>query len=164
VAPQALALHTTVSIFLDPRANLGLPQDRSGMFNLFIVACLLWATVRIPSLVRRYVTHSGGRNVGGYLLRAVVIHQLTRIVGLRLRRARATSTGGRLGRAGGPSAGPGTVPSRRPRPPLPGRPSAARPARAPAAGPSGAGWPSPARAYNTPSRRRPPQPTRGTDE
>jgi hypothetical protein len=77
VALQAFALHTTVSIFLDPRANLGLPQDRSGMFNLFIVACLLWVTVRIPALVRRYVTHSGGRNVGGYLLRAVVIQQLT---------------------------------------------------------------------------------------
>jgi hypothetical protein len=53
VALQAFALHTTVSIFLDPRANLGLPQDRSGMFNLFIVACLLWVTVRIPALVRR---------------------------------------------------------------------------------------------------------------
>jgi hypothetical protein len=83
---QALALHTTVSVFLDPRANLGLPADRSGMFNLFIVACLLWVTVRIPALMRRYVTHAGGRNTGGYLLRVVLVHQLTRLVGVRTRR------------------------------------------------------------------------------
>jgi hypothetical protein len=130
VVLQALALHTTVSVFLDPGANLGLPQDRSGMFNLFIVACLLWVTVRIPGLMRRYVTHGGGRNIGGYLLRVVLVHQLTRIIGLRLRRARAASTGGRAGLLGGPRPGPAAVPDWWPRRPLPGRPAAARPAPA----------------------------------
>ncbi len=91
VVLQAFTLHTTVSIVLDPGANLGLPADRSGMVNLFIVACLLWVTVRIPALVRRYVTHSSRRNMGGYLLRAVVIHQLTRAVGLRVRRGRGAA-------------------------------------------------------------------------
>jgi hypothetical protein len=132
VVLQALALHTTVSVFLDPRANLGLPQDRSGMFNLFIVACLLWVTVRIPGLVRRYVTHSGGRNVGGYLLRAVVIHQLTRGVGLRLRRGSRAGPASAAGRGRGPGRPPPpgqpAEPRWRPRPPRPGQLPAARPA------------------------------------
>src|SRR6266540_4215950 len=63
VVLQALALHTTVSVFLDPRANLpalGIPNDPSGTVNLLIVACLLWATVKSPGLVGRYVTRGGG--------------------------------------------------------------------------------------------------------
>jgi hypothetical protein len=55
VVLQAVALHTSLSIFLDPAANLpahGLPDDRTGLFNLFIIICLLWVTVldsRVPA-------------------------------------------------------------------------------------------------------------------
>jgi hypothetical protein len=86
---QALALHTSLSIFLDPAANraaLGMPGAASGTFNLFLVACLLWVTVRIPGLVRRYVTTGGQRhNIGGYIFRLVVVQQLTRGLAGRIR-------------------------------------------------------------------------------
>jgi hypothetical protein len=42
VTLQAFAMHTALSIFLDPGANLpalGIPRDPSGTLNLFIVAC-----------------------------------------------------------------------------------------------------------------------------
>jgi hypothetical protein len=87
VVLQAFALHAALSVFLDPGSNLpalGLPGDPSGLLNLFIVACLLWAVVRIPSLMRRYVIHGGGgQGPGSYVLRVVVVQQLTR----RFRRA-----------------------------------------------------------------------------
>jgi hypothetical protein len=80
---QAVALHTTLSIFLDPAANLpalGLPGDPGAVLNLLIVVCLLWATVRIPSLMRRYVTRSRP-NAAGNIVRFVLVQQITR--GLR---------------------------------------------------------------------------------
>jgi hypothetical protein len=40
---------------------LGLPGDPTGIVNLFIVVCLLWTTVKIPSLMARYATHHSGR-------------------------------------------------------------------------------------------------------
>ena len=108
VVLQAVALHTSLSIFLDPRANLqshGLPGDPTGMLNLFIIVCLLWITVRIPGLVRRYVT-GGQRSTFGTIVRVLVIHQLTRGAGSLLR------TGSGAGRA----AAVGRTPSRFPRP------------------------------------------------
>lgn len=139
VVAQALALHTGLSILLDPGANLpalGLPHEPTATFNLFIVMCLLWMTVRIPGLVRRYVT--GGarqRSVVGSILRFVIVQQLTRGLATRVRGlaagARRPPTaprgpagpmgpGGRPGpggRGGGPGgggrrfpAGPGTGP------------------------------------------------------
>lgn len=89
VTAQALALHTGLSILLDPNANLpalGLPHEPSATFNLFIVMCLLWMTVRIPGLVRRYVT--GGnrqRSALGSILRFVILQQLTRGLATRVR-------------------------------------------------------------------------------
>ena len=89
VTAQALALHTGLSILLDPNANLpalGLPHEPSVTFNLFIVLCLLWMTVRIPGLVRRYVT--GGnrqRSALGSILRFVILQQLTRGLATRVR-------------------------------------------------------------------------------
>jgi hypothetical protein len=89
VVAQAFVLHATLSVFLDPAANLpalGLPRDPAGTLNLFIVACLLWVVVRIPAMMRRYVTRGGGGSgPGGYVLRVVVVQQLTRRLRYALR-------------------------------------------------------------------------------
>jgi hypothetical protein len=61
---------------------LGLPDDPGGIMNLFIVVILLWTTVRIPGLVRRYVMQGGGRtNFLGAVVRVVIVQQLTRGLG-----------------------------------------------------------------------------------
>jgi hypothetical protein len=58
---------------------LGLPVDPFGFINLFIVMVLLWTTVKIPGLVRRYVTQSGRTpNFLGMIVRVVIVQQLTR--------------------------------------------------------------------------------------
>jgi hypothetical protein len=80
VVLQAFGLHAALSVFLDPNANLtdlGLPADPSGVLNLFIVACLLWAVVKIPGMMRRYITGGGRSGVGGYVLRVLVVQRLT---------------------------------------------------------------------------------------
>lgn len=51
VVMQAVALHTTLSIFLNPNTNLtvlGLPGDPGAVMNLLIVVCLLWGVLKIP--------------------------------------------------------------------------------------------------------------------
>jgi hypothetical protein len=94
VVLQAVGLHVALSVFLDPGANVGLPKDSTGVFNLFIVACLLWAVVKIPSLMRRYVTSGGRGNIAGSLIRVVLVQQLTRWLtrGLAGRTPRAAAT------------------------------------------------------------------------
>jgi hypothetical protein len=140
---QALALHTALSIFLSPQANLpavGLPQDPTGTINLFIVACLLWTVVKIPGLMRRYVTHSGQNNVAGLFLRMVAVQQVTRLFRLPKRRgaaraaAAAGAGGGRTGGTGGIAGSVATtvIPYWRPRMPRP-TPAATRGAPTPSA-------------------------------
>jgi hypothetical protein len=82
---QAISFTTGIGLLLDPGSNLpiliGLPPGLGSMdmFNLFVVVCLLWLTVRIPRLVSRYVTHRGGAvSMAGVVLRAVVIQSVTR--------------------------------------------------------------------------------------
>jgi hypothetical protein len=85
VVLQALALHAALAIFLDPGANvpaLGIPHDPTGTFNLFVVACLLWVTVRVPALMRRYVTRGGGHNIAGAFVRLVLVQRLARMIRL----------------------------------------------------------------------------------
>ncbi|WP_432830888.1 conjugal transfer protein TrbL family protein [Dactylosporangium sp. CA-092794] len=153
---QAVALHTALSVFLDPDANvpqLGLPHDLNGTFNLFIVMCLLWVVVKIPGLLRRYATMGGGPNVAGMIMRTVLIQQVTGALRLPVRRtgaARAAATsagrggrpgGGRtrmpstLGAAGTPSTGgrPGGGTGRGPRP----QPAGAGPGQVGVAWPTG---------------------------
>jgi len=85
VVMQAVALHTTLTIFLDPGANLrvlGPPSDTgddpgAAVMNLLIVVCLLWTVVKIPGLMRQYITQ-GRPSATGMILRVVVIQQLTR--------------------------------------------------------------------------------------
>jgi hypothetical protein len=80
---QAIFFTTGVNLLLDPEHNvpilLGLPGGAStDVFNLFIAACLLMVTVRIPKLVGRYVTRSGQMSTAGVVLRAVIIQSITR--------------------------------------------------------------------------------------
>jgi len=85
VTLQAFALHAGLAVFLSPSANLpalGLPADPIPVINLFIVVCLLWATVKIPKLLGRYATQGSGRAPGSVLVRAVLVQGLMR--GLRL--------------------------------------------------------------------------------
>jgi hypothetical protein len=80
---QAFVLFAGQWMLLDPHAMLpvlGLPLEPGGVVNLFVVMVLLWTTVKIPGLMRRYVTSGGGRNgnVLGAVVRVVVVQQLTR--------------------------------------------------------------------------------------
>lgn len=80
VIMQAVVLHTALTIFLDPEANLpvlGLPGDPGAVMNLLVVVCLLWAVVKIPGLVRQYITQSRP-NAAGMIFRVVVVQQVTR--------------------------------------------------------------------------------------
>ncbi|MER7455891.1 hypothetical protein [Micromonospora sp. NPDC126480] len=77
---QAVAFSAGISLLIDPEANLpillGLPG--SDTLNLLLVIVVLWVTVRIPGMMRRYVTRAGSPNMGGVLLRAVFIQGITR--------------------------------------------------------------------------------------
>jgi hypothetical protein len=88
---QATFFSTGVNLLLDPRNNapilLGLPAGAStDVFNLFIAACLLMVTVRIPKLVGRYVTRGGQVSPAGVVLRAVVVQSITRHLRIPIRR------------------------------------------------------------------------------
>jgi hypothetical protein len=115
VVLQALGLHLALSVFLDPNANLpdvGLPNDPTGTFNLFIVACLLWAVVKIPGLMRRYVTSGGRHNIAGSLIRVVLVQQLTRWLshGLAGHGPRAAATTAARSRTAATAAAGGRMP------------------------------------------------------
>jgi hypothetical protein len=81
---QAVTLTAGHWMLLDPAHLLpvfGLPVEPGEVLNLLIVIVLLWTTVRIPGLVRRYVTQSGrSPNFLGMVIRVVVVQQLTRRV------------------------------------------------------------------------------------
>ena len=78
-ALQAVAFTAGINLLLDPRSALpillGLPG--SDTVNLLLVIVVLWTTVKIPGLIRRYVTRKGSPNLGGILLRALVIQGVT---------------------------------------------------------------------------------------
>ncbi|GAA0908693.1 hypothetical protein GCM10009558_097120 [Virgisporangium aurantiacum] len=100
VTLQALALHVTVDIFLDPDANLaalGLPADSNNMINLFIVCCLLWVVVRIPALVRRHVS-SGGDGGGAVTMARVLLMQAVTAIARVPVGGRAAASAARRGR------------------------------------------------------------------
>jgi len=82
---QAVSFTSGINLLLDPEGNLpvliGLAPGTPSMdmFNLFVILCLLWLTVRIPRLMSRWVTRQGGQtSVAGVVLRAVVIQSATR--------------------------------------------------------------------------------------
>lgn len=127
VVLQAVALHTALAVFLDPHANLkplGFPQDPTGTLNLFVVLCVLWAVVKIPGLMRRYVTSAGGggRNPAGLVVRMLVMQRLTGLLRLPFGRSGGRAAAGAaaprgVGRRGsGGGGGPGGGGFRIPRP------------------------------------------------
>jgi hypothetical protein len=79
-ALQAVAFATGIDLLIGPRGNLpillGLPG--SDTVNLLLVIGVLWVTVKIPAMMRRYVTRKGSPSIGAILLRAVVIQGVTR--------------------------------------------------------------------------------------
>lgn len=82
---QAITFTVGIGLLLDPDHNapilLGAAPGAPSMdtFNLFIVACLLWLTVRIPRLMARYVTHTRTPvSMAGVVLRTVVLQSATR--------------------------------------------------------------------------------------
>jgi hypothetical protein len=80
VVIQAVALHTTLVVFLSPGANLpalGIPGDPGTVMNLLIVVGLLFGVLKVPGLMRRYVTQSRP-GVSGQIFRLVIIQQITR--------------------------------------------------------------------------------------
>jgi hypothetical protein len=77
---QAVSFSAGMDLLINPDANLpillGLPG--SDTLNLMLVAGVLWVTVKIPSMLRRSITRKGSPNVGGLLLRTVLIQGVTR--------------------------------------------------------------------------------------
>ncbi|MFC6022713.1 hypothetical protein ACFP2T_41980 [Plantactinospora solaniradicis] len=110
VVLQAVALHTTLKVFLNPDSNLpmfGLPiiiGDPAAIMNLLIVVCLLWSIVKIPRLMSRYVTRIPP-NPMGMILRVVLVQQLTR--GLSRAFSGSRSAARAAGHASGRAAGAG---------------------------------------------------------
>jgi hypothetical protein len=99
VVLQAVTLNTALMFLLDPATDLSILgfQDTSGLLTLLIVVVLLWVTVRIPSLIRAYLSQAGSRhNILGALVRLVIAQQVTR----GLSRALYSSTSGRVTGAG----------------------------------------------------------------
>lgn len=76
---QALALQAGSWMLLDGRQQVLPGWPMTTFMNLFVVVVLLWVTVKIPGLVRRFVSQ-GGRspNFLGMIVRVVVVQQLTR--------------------------------------------------------------------------------------
>jgi hypothetical protein len=90
---QAFVLFAGQWMMLDTRNMLpvlGLPVEPGGVINLFVVMVLLWTTVKVPGLMRKFAT-TGGRsgNMLGAVVRVVVVQQLTR--GLRIPGLRAVT-------------------------------------------------------------------------
>lgn len=81
---QAVGFSTGIDLLIGPDTNLpillGLPG--SDTVNLLLVVGVLWVTVKIPSVMSRFVTRKGSPNIGGVLLRAVFIQGITRRVPL----------------------------------------------------------------------------------
>ena len=122
VVAQAFALHTAMSIFLNPAVNvsaLGIPDKRTHAYDLFIVTCLLWAVLKIPGLMRRYVTKGSTGAGGAGLGRLVIVHQLTRTLTRVITKVPVRAPTGAAGRAaggGGGAAAGGRIGGPRPRP------------------------------------------------
>ncbi|MFI5490534.1 conjugal transfer protein TrbL family protein [Micromonospora echinaurantiaca] len=93
---QAVTFSAGINLVIDPESNLpillGLPG--SDTLNLLLVIVVLWVTVKIPAMMRRYATGKGSPSTGGLLLRTVVIQGVTRRLPLG-RFARTAMRGGR---------------------------------------------------------------------
>jgi hypothetical protein len=83
-ALQAVAFTTGIDMVINPDSNLPIVLGVKGSdtFNLVLVVVMLWLTIKIPSLVGRYVARKGSPNIGGFLLRVVVMQGVARRIPL----------------------------------------------------------------------------------
>jgi hypothetical protein len=92
---QAFTLYTGEWMLTDTHTmfpELPMAGDPFVVLNLLIVVVVLWTTVKIPGLMRRYVTTAGrGPNVLGTVVRVVVVGQLSRSIPGLSRVARAVT-------------------------------------------------------------------------
>jgi hypothetical protein len=80
---QALTLLTGIAVFTTPASPVAeqMKVSGGGVLNMFVLVALLWSAVKAPSLMRRYVLRGGGgNNIGSYLVRVVLVQQLTRSI------------------------------------------------------------------------------------
>lgn len=83
---QGFTLYTGQWMLTDPDnllPVLGLPVEPGGVINLFVVMVMLWTTLRVPALMRRFVSTSGGgggANMLGTAVRVIVVQQATRSI------------------------------------------------------------------------------------
>jgi len=78
---QAVAFTTGIDLVINPVSNLPIDLGVRGSdtANLVLVVVMLWVTVKIPAMMRRYVTGQvKGPNVTGIILRTVALQGLTR--------------------------------------------------------------------------------------
>jgi hypothetical protein len=92
---QGLTLYAGHWMLVDDSAMLpvfGLPLEPGGMINLLIVMVLLWTTLKIPELARRFLSAGGQRpNFLGMMVRVVIVQQLSRSIPGLGRAARAVA-------------------------------------------------------------------------
>jgi hypothetical protein len=92
---QAFTLYTGEWMLTDTHTmfpELPMAGDPFVVLNLLVVVVVLWTTVKIPGLMRRYVTTAGrSPNVLGTVVRVVVVGQLSRSVPGLSRVARAVT-------------------------------------------------------------------------
>jgi hypothetical protein len=163
---QAVALHTTLTVFVSPKSDLpalGLPGNPGAVMRLLVVLCLLWSILKVPAMMRRYVSKSSPSGVAT-IVRVVLVQQLTRGLSRAVGRGGAARTAAASGR--GPGAGPGAGRAARPWPTGPSRGGGSRPLPRPAANPPPAAertsQPAPARtARSARSARVPSRPPAG---
>lgn len=87
-AVQGVAFSAGIDLLLNPDHNVSallaggnvLAQGGLATFNLFLAACLLWVTVRIPRLVSRFALTPNRPSTAGVVVRAVVVQTLLRRV------------------------------------------------------------------------------------
>jgi uncharacterized membrane protein len=81
---QGFTLYAGQWMLTDPQHMLpllGLPAEPGGVLNLFVVMVMLWTTLRVPTLMRRYMSAGGsGGNMLGAAVRVIVVQQVTRSV------------------------------------------------------------------------------------
>jgi TrbL/VirB6 plasmid conjugal transfer protein len=152
---QAVALHTTLTVFLSPKSDLpalGLPGNPGDVMKLLVVLCLLWTILKVPAKMRRYVSKSSPSGVGP-IVRVMLVQQLTRGLSRAVGRGGAARTAAASGR--GPGAGPSAGRTDRPWPAGPSRGGSSRPRPRPPANPLPA-----AERTSQPAPARPAQPVR----
>jgi hypothetical protein len=77
---QAVAFSTGIQLITDPDANLPelLLLPGSDSVNLFLIVVLLWITIKIPGMMRKFATRQGQTtNVAGVILRSVLVQSVT---------------------------------------------------------------------------------------